>query len=301
MTAYFVELFEALPESARVVLYNIPRHTGIPIAEETPARAREPVRPRAGRRQGLRRRLRVDAALDRRVPELAILNGSDATAAAAYEAGGPGRDHDARQHLPRGAGAHPRGRRRPPRPSSRRCASSSRRFPATQRSSSCSSSSAGCPGRASGRPLQELDPDRPPCSRPGTARRGAKHMSETLTAPPCPALANYIGGELGSQPRRAHVREAQPLPAGRGDRRVPGLRRSRRGSRGRGRRGRLSGLVGSAGGRARRRAAAGRRRGRGPRRGDRAGHDARDGQAAPRGADGSPRARRDLPLLRGEA
>ena len=90
VTEYFVRLFDALPDEARVVLYHIPRHTGIAIADET---LRELGRRHGGMLAGVK-----DSGGDfehtrrwlREFPELAILNGSDATAGAAYEAGGRG-------------------------------------------------------------------------------------------------------------------------------------------------------------------------------------------------------------------
>ena len=90
VTEYFIRLFDSLKEDARVVLYHIPRHTGIPIADET---LRElgarfgpmlvGVKDSGGDFEHTRRWLREFS-------ELTILNGSDATAAAAYEAGGRG-------------------------------------------------------------------------------------------------------------------------------------------------------------------------------------------------------------------
>ena len=90
VTDYFVRVFDALPREARVVLYHIPRHTGIPIADET-------LRELSGRFGAMLAGVK-DSGGDfehtrrwlREFPELTILNGSDATAAAAYEAGGRG-------------------------------------------------------------------------------------------------------------------------------------------------------------------------------------------------------------------
>ncbi len=87
VTAYFEAVFAALPSDSRVLLYNIPRHTGIPIEDETlrvladrfgPTLAG--VKDSGGDFEGTRRLVRA-------FPALAIFNGSDATAAAGFEAG----------------------------------------------------------------------------------------------------------------------------------------------------------------------------------------------------------------------
>ena len=88
--AYFEALFAALPDDARVFLYHIPRHTGVPI---TDALLRE-----LGERFGAKLAGVKDSGGDpdhthrwlAEFPELTILSGSDAAAAAAYEAGGRG-------------------------------------------------------------------------------------------------------------------------------------------------------------------------------------------------------------------
>ena len=90
VTEYFTRVLEALPPSARVFLYHIPRQTGVPIADET-------LRGLAGRFGPLLAGVK-DSGGDfertrawlRDFPELTVLSGSDATAAAAYEAGGRG-------------------------------------------------------------------------------------------------------------------------------------------------------------------------------------------------------------------
>ena len=89
-TAYFERLFAALPSAARVVLYHIPRNTGVPIADETLRALAERfgsmlagLKDSGGDFDETRRRLRD-------FPGLAILGGSDATALAAYRAGGRG-------------------------------------------------------------------------------------------------------------------------------------------------------------------------------------------------------------------
>ena len=89
-TAYFEQLFAALPADARVVLYHIPRSTGVPIEDETLRRLGERfgpmlagVKDSGGDFDETRRRLRE-------FPGLAILSGSDATALEASRAGGRG-------------------------------------------------------------------------------------------------------------------------------------------------------------------------------------------------------------------
>jgi 4-hydroxy-tetrahydrodipicolinate synthase len=88
--AYFEHLFDALPAEARVVLYHIPRVTGVPITSALLGALQDRF---GGMLVGVK-----DSAGDfehtntwlREFPELVILNGSDATAAAHYEAGGRG-------------------------------------------------------------------------------------------------------------------------------------------------------------------------------------------------------------------
>lgn len=89
-TAYFTRLFAALPADARVVLYHIPRNTGVPIADETVRALLDRFGPMlagmkdsGGDLDDTRRRIAA-------FPELAILNGSDATARAATQAGAAG-------------------------------------------------------------------------------------------------------------------------------------------------------------------------------------------------------------------
>ena len=89
-TTYFERVFAALAPEARVLLYHIPRTTGVPVEDETlrELRARfgpmlAGIKDSGGDMDATRRRLED-------FPELAILNGSDATALAAYRAGGRG-------------------------------------------------------------------------------------------------------------------------------------------------------------------------------------------------------------------
>ena len=125
-------------------------------------------------------------------------------------------------------------------------------------------------------------------------------MTETFEAPARPAGANYIGGEwMPSRAGRTYEKRnpARPsdvvgsFPASGEEDVAAAVEAAGR---------RVRGLGRTPGGAARGRAAEGRRRRhRRARGGDRAGHDARDGQAAARGADGVGAGRRDPPLLRG--
>lgn len=88
--AYFEALFAALPPDARVFVYHIPRHSGIPITDELLRTLGERfgpmlagVKDSGGDFEHTRRWLAE-------FPQLTILSGSDAAAAAAYEAGGRG-------------------------------------------------------------------------------------------------------------------------------------------------------------------------------------------------------------------
>lgn len=90
VTEYFARVLAALPPSARVFLYHVPRHTGVPITDET-------LREVAGRFGPVLAGAK-DSGGDfehtrtwlRDFPELTILSGSDATVAVAYAAGGLG-------------------------------------------------------------------------------------------------------------------------------------------------------------------------------------------------------------------
>lgn len=89
-TAYYERLLAALPAGARVVLYHIPRNTGVPIADETLRALRDCFGPglagmkdSGGDLDDTRRRIAA-------FPDLAVLNGSDATALPATRAGAAG-------------------------------------------------------------------------------------------------------------------------------------------------------------------------------------------------------------------
>ena len=97
------------------------------------------------------------------------------------------------------------------------------------------------------------------------------------------------------------LREAKPVAALRGDRRLRRLGRRRRQGRGRGGADGVRRLGSPAGARTRGVLLQGGRRDRGARRADRAGHDRRDGQAAARGPDGGGARRAILRYSAGEA
>jgi 4-hydroxy-tetrahydrodipicolinate synthase len=90
VNAYFVRLFDALPPSARVFLYHIPRQTGVPVTDETLHVLGSRYGPMLAGVKDSGGDFEHTRAWLREYPELTILNGSDATAAAAYEAGGRG-------------------------------------------------------------------------------------------------------------------------------------------------------------------------------------------------------------------
>ncbi len=87
VTAYFEAVFAALPSGSRVLLYNIPRHTGIPIEDETLRALAERFGPMLAGVKDSGGDFERTRRLAREFPALAIFNGSDATAAAAFEAG----------------------------------------------------------------------------------------------------------------------------------------------------------------------------------------------------------------------
>ena len=90
ITGYYTSLFDALPDRARVFLYHIPSHTGVPIGDETLHALVE----RYGERLAGAKDSGGDpahtAAWLATFTELTILPGSDAAVAAAYEAGARG-------------------------------------------------------------------------------------------------------------------------------------------------------------------------------------------------------------------
>jgi 4-hydroxy-tetrahydrodipicolinate synthase len=88
--AYFVRVFEALPPEARVVLYHVPSHTGLPITDGLLRTLRDRFGPMLAGVKDSGGDFEHTIGWLERFPELAILSGSDATAAAAYEAGAPG-------------------------------------------------------------------------------------------------------------------------------------------------------------------------------------------------------------------
>jgi 4-hydroxy-tetrahydrodipicolinate synthase len=89
-TAYLRRLFAELPAEARVVVYHIPRNTGVPITDETIVELRREFGPvlagikdSGGDLDATRRRIVMHRGL-------AVLNGSDATALPALRAGAAG-------------------------------------------------------------------------------------------------------------------------------------------------------------------------------------------------------------------
>ena len=90
VSAYFRALFEALPSDARVFLYHIPRHTGVPITDSLLHALGEHYGPMLAGVKDSGGDFEHTRAWLSDFPQLTILSGSDATAAAAYEAGGRG-------------------------------------------------------------------------------------------------------------------------------------------------------------------------------------------------------------------
>jgi 4-hydroxy-tetrahydrodipicolinate synthase len=89
-TRYYDALLAALPDEARVFLYHIPAHTGVPIEDETLRALIERHGPKvAGAKDSGRDRAHA-AAWVRDFPGLTILPGSDANVARAYASGAPG-------------------------------------------------------------------------------------------------------------------------------------------------------------------------------------------------------------------
>jgi 4-hydroxy-tetrahydrodipicolinate synthase len=85
---YFVRLFGALPEGARVVLYHIPPLTRMPITDGLLRRLRDEFGPMLAGVKDSGGELDHTLAWLRDFRELLIYNGSDATAAEFYAAGG---------------------------------------------------------------------------------------------------------------------------------------------------------------------------------------------------------------------
>ncbi|MGB2952205.1 MAG: dihydrodipicolinate synthase family protein [Gaiellaceae bacterium] len=90
VTEYYTRVFGTLPPSARVFLYHIPRHTGVPITDETLRALAQSFGPMLAGVKDSGGDFEHTRAWLRDFPELTVLSGSDATAAAAYEAGGRG-------------------------------------------------------------------------------------------------------------------------------------------------------------------------------------------------------------------
>ena len=126
----------------------------------------------------------------------------------------------------------------------------------------------------------------------------AEAMTDVLEAPARPAFANFVGGEWRPSRSGATYEKRGPWRPSEIVGEFPRVGRRGRRRRGRGRGRGVPGLGAAGRGRARRGAPQGRRRGRPPRRADRPGHDAGDGQADPRGADGGGADGADPALLR---
>jgi 4-hydroxy-tetrahydrodipicolinate synthase len=87
---YYGALLDALPDSARVFLYNIPAYTGVPIEVEHAVALRAAYGSRIAGVKDSGGRLEHSVALMRAVPGLVVLSGSDGTVAAAMRAGAHG-------------------------------------------------------------------------------------------------------------------------------------------------------------------------------------------------------------------
>ena len=89
-TRYYARLFEALPDDARVFLYHVPSHTGVPVEDETLRALGERFGPMLAGAKDSGGSFEHTVGWLHAFPHLTILNGSDASAARAYAAGGPG-------------------------------------------------------------------------------------------------------------------------------------------------------------------------------------------------------------------
>jgi 4-hydroxy-tetrahydrodipicolinate synthase len=87
-TIYFTQLFEALPENARVFLYHIVVQTGVPIEDETLRVLRDRFGPMLAGTKDSSSDLNHLLGWVKGFPELLIFNGSDALAEAHFRNGG---------------------------------------------------------------------------------------------------------------------------------------------------------------------------------------------------------------------
>jgi 4-hydroxy-tetrahydrodipicolinate synthase len=84
---YYAALLDALPDSARVYLYNVPAYTGVPIEVADVVALREAYGARVAGVKDSGGRVEHSVALLRALPGLEVLSGSDGTVAAAFRAG----------------------------------------------------------------------------------------------------------------------------------------------------------------------------------------------------------------------
>jgi 4-hydroxy-tetrahydrodipicolinate synthase len=89
-TRWYLRLLDALPAEARLFLYHIPSHTGVPIEDETIRALLDAHGPRLAGAKDSGGDIEHALRWMRDFPELAILPGSDSDAAAAYGAGARG-------------------------------------------------------------------------------------------------------------------------------------------------------------------------------------------------------------------
>jgi 4-hydroxy-tetrahydrodipicolinate synthase len=89
-TRYYLGLLDALPAEARLFLYHIPSFTGVPVEDETLRALLDAHGPKVAGAKDSGGDVEHAVAWMRDFPELTILPGSDANAAAVYRAGAPG-------------------------------------------------------------------------------------------------------------------------------------------------------------------------------------------------------------------
>jgi 4-hydroxy-tetrahydrodipicolinate synthase len=89
-TRWYLRLLDALPAEASLFLYHIPGHTGVPIEDEMLRALLDAHGPKVAGAKDSGGDIEHAVAWMSAFPELTILPGSDANAAAAYRAGAPG-------------------------------------------------------------------------------------------------------------------------------------------------------------------------------------------------------------------
>lgn len=87
---WYASVLDALPDSARVILYHVPRYTGVSINVETVVRLRTAYGERVAGVKDSGRDITYSIALRDAVPNLVLLNGSDSLVADAYHSGASG-------------------------------------------------------------------------------------------------------------------------------------------------------------------------------------------------------------------